>query len=150
MSSRDDKKAARKAKKDKQKALLEGREFEEAKPEKKVTERAEYHEDAFEADDGDHDLDQFAVSQAGSEQSATVCVVMRGRNIWICKGQVWVALVLSMFMISHHDIYTSSIFRLTRTMSSSWTTSAFQLVARRCFRMRRSLLPKAGGVYFCS
>ena len=31
-----------------------------------------YIQDAHDADDGDHDLDQFAVSQAGSEQSAQV------------------------------------------------------------------------------
>lgn len=74
MSSREDKKAARKAKKDKQKAILEGVEFEEPKAgKKKEVERSEYHEDEFNAEDGDHDLDQFAVSQAGSEQSTQVC-----------------------------------------------------------------------------
>lgn len=44
MSSRDDKKAARKAKKEKQKAILEGVELEEAQPQKKEVHRGEYHD----------------------------------------------------------------------------------------------------------
>lgn len=50
MSSRDDKKAARKAKKEKQKAILEGVELEEAKPQKKEAHRGEYHDVCFNAE----------------------------------------------------------------------------------------------------
>ena len=115
MSSREDKKAARKAKKEKQKAILEGVELEEPKVEKKKAERSEYHEDEFDADDGDHDLDQFAVSQAGSEQSQQVggnamSVSARATRRFCLSREKWDEMTIGHHAASsdvHHRLFSS-------------------------------------------